>query len=123
MKVNKLLSLTDSFKNDCFARRALIFDIVLFVDTNKYSISCLVDTGCCFHAVIDTTVAHKMCDALKITFYQLSKLRPVAAYDEHQKKSIVKAVYLSMTFQNHTEHTLSMLLTNLEQHVIILSKL
>ncbi len=82
----------------------------------------MIDNDCTDYSFIDIDVAHQVCEVLKISFLKLNKVREVKNYDERRDKDITHVIYSSMIIQNHTESFISMMITKLDQHSIILEK-
>lgn len=61
-------------------------------------------------------------ETLNIKFVQLIKLKRVKKYNEKSKRSIIYVIYLFMTIFNHTKNLISLIITHLKQHDVILKK-
>jgi hypothetical protein len=110
-----------NFEDIFFDDKSIIIDCTLDLK-NEYKIKAMIDNECIDYSFIDTDIAHKVCELLKIEFLQLNKLREVKNYDEKKSKNITYAIYSSMIIQNHTENCISMMIIKLDQHSIILEK-
>jgi NMD protein affecting ribosome stability and mRNA decay len=82
----------------------------------------MIDNECIDYSFIDTDIAHKVCELLRIELLQLNKSREVKNYDERRNKDIIHVIYSFMTIQDHTESCISMMNIKLDQHSIILDK-
>jgi hypothetical protein len=109
-----------NFENTLFDDKSVIVNCIL---ESEYKTRAMIDNDCTDYSFIDTDVAHQVCEVLKISFLKLNKSREVKSYDERRSKNITHAIYFSMTIQNHTESSISMMITKLDQHSIILKKL
>jgi NMD protein affecting ribosome stability and mRNA decay len=110
-----------NFEDTLFDDKSIIVDCILdFKD--EYKIKAMIDNECIDYSFIDTDIAHKVCELLRIEFLQLNKSREVKNYDERRNKNITHALYSSMIIQNHTKSCISMIIIKLDQHSIIFEK-
>ncbi len=111
------------FEDNFFDNASIIVNCILDLDNdNEYKIRAMIDNDCIDYSFINIDIAHKMCDLLRISSLKLNKSREVKSYDERRSKNITHVIYLSMTIQDHTESSISMMITKLDQHSIILRK-
>jgi hypothetical protein len=110
---------TCNFENILFDDKSVIVNCIL---ESEYKTRAMIDNNCTDYSFIDIDVAHQVCEVLKISFLKLNKSREVKNYDERRDKNIIHAIYSSMTIQNHTESSISMMIIKLDQHSIILRK-
>ncbi len=68
------------------------------------------------YAFIDESVAHSLCEILKIESVQLIKKRLVKVYDEQKNQVITHFICSKMIIQEHIESLISMLIIKLRQH-------
>jgi hypothetical protein len=110
-----------NFEDTLFDDKSVIVDCILDLK-DEYKTRAMIDNECIDYSFIDTDIAHKVCELLRIEPLQLNKSRGVKDYDERRNKDITHAIYSSMTIQDHTESCTSMMITKLDQHSIILDK-
>jgi hypothetical protein len=110
-----------NFEDSLFDDKSVIVECTLELDS-EYIIKTMIDNDCTDYSFIDTDIAQQVCEALKISLLKLNKFREVKDYDERKNKNITHAIYSFMIIQNHTENSISMMITKLDQHSIILSK-
>jgi hypothetical protein len=110
-----------NFENSLFDDKSVIVECTLELD-NEYIIKAMIDNECTGYSFIDTDIAHQVCEALEISLLKLNKSREVKNYDGRRNKNITHAIYSSMIIQNHTKSSISMMITKLDQHSIILDK-
>ncbi len=68
-------------------------------------------------------IAQIVYDQLQIESLTLIKAKSIQEFDDHYvKKLITHVIYLNLTVQDHTIDTASMLITQLNQHQMILEK-
>jgi hypothetical protein len=111
-----------NFEDTLFDDKSIIVDCILDLKS-EYKTKAMIDNECIDYSFIDTDIAHKVCELLKIESLQLNKSREVKNYDERRNKDITHVIYSSMIIQNHIESCTSMMITKLDQHSIILEKL
>jgi len=64
-----------------------------------------------------------VCNQLQIKFLTLIKAKSIREFDDHYaKKLITHVIYLNLIIQSHTIEIASMLITQLDQHQMILEK-
>ncbi len=112
-----------NFEDNLFDDKSIIVNCTLDLDNDsEYKIRAMIDNECIDYSFIDTNIAHKVCERLKIVSLKLNKSREVKDYDERRNKNITHVIYSLMIIQNHTENSISMMITKLDQHSIILEK-
>ncbi len=120
---NVLISSTTSMSNDSFASESLITECVLSSNKISYSLKSLIDIEAADYSFIDEVIAQIVCDQLQIESLTLIKAKSIRKFDDHYaKKLITHVIYLNLTVQDHTIDTASMLITQLDQHQMILEK-
>jgi hypothetical protein len=108
-----------NFEDILFNDRSVIVNCIL---ESEYKTRAMIDNDCIDYSFIDIDIAHQVCEMLKIIFLKLNKSREVKNYDERRDKNITHVIYSFMTIQNHTKSSISMMITKLDQHSIILKK-
>ncbi len=120
---NVLISSTMSSSNDFFASKSLTTECVLSSNEINYSLKSLIDIEAADYSFIDELITQNVCDYLQIESLSLIKLKSIRKFDDHYaKKLIIHAIYLNLTVQDHMKHFVSMLITQLDQHQMILEK-
>jgi hypothetical protein len=109
------------FEDNLFDDASIIVDCILDLE-REYKIKAMIDNDYTEYSFIDTDIAHKVCELLKIEFLRLNKSREVKNYDDRRNKDIIHVIYLSMIIKNHTKSSISMMIIKLDQHSIILDK-
>ncbi len=109
--------------NDLFALKSLTTECILSSNEISYSLKSLIDIEAADYSFIDELIAQNVCDHLQIKSLSLIKLKSIRKFDDHYaKKLITHAIYLNLTVQDHMKHFVSMLITWLDQHQMILEK-
>jgi len=118
-----LISSTMNSSNDFFALKSLTMKCVLSSNEISYSLKSLIDTEAADYSFIDELIAQNVCNHLQIESLSLTKLKPIRKFDDHYaKKFITHTIYLNLTVQDHMKCFVSMLITRLDQHQMILEK-
>jgi len=118
-----LISSTMSSSIDFFASKSLTIECVLSSNEISYSLKSLIDTEVADYSFIDKLIAQNVCDHLQIKSLSLIKLKSIRKFDDYYaKKLIIHAIYLNLTVQDHMKRFVSMLITRLDQHQMILEK-
>ncbi len=120
---NVLISSTTSSSNDFFASKSLTTECVLSSNEISYSLKSLIDTEAADYSFIDELIAQNVCDHLQIESLSLTKFKSIREFNDHYaKKLITHAIYSNLTVQDHMKRFVSMLITQLDQHQMILEK-
>ncbi len=123
MMKDVLISSTISSSDDFFALKSLITECVLFSNEISYSLKSLIDIEAADYSFINELIAQNVCNHLQIESLSLIKLKSIRRFNDHYtKKLITHAIYLNLTVQDYTIDTVSMLITQLNQHQIIFKK-
>ncbi len=118
-----LISSTTSSSNDLFVLKSLTTECVLSSNEISYSLKSLIDTEAADYSFIDKLIAQNVCDHLQIESLSLIKLKSIRKFDDHYaKKLITHTIYLNLTVQDHMKRFIFMLITQLNQHQMILEK-
>ncbi len=118
-----LISSTMSSSNDLFASKSLTIECVLSNNEISYSLKSLIDIEAADYSFIDELIAQNVCDYLQIESLSLTKLKSIREFDDHYaKKLITHAIYSNLTVQDYMKRFVSMLITRLDQHQMILEK-
>jgi len=123
MMKDVLISSTMSSSDDLFASKSLTIECVLSSNEISYSLKSLIDIEAADYSFINELIAQNVYDHLQIEFLSLIKLKSIRKFDDHYaKKLITHAIYLNLTVQDHMKRFVSMLITQLNQHQMILEK-
>ncbi len=118
-----LISSTMSSLNDLFASKSLTTECVLSSNEISYSLKSLIDIKAADYSFIDEVITQIVCDQLQIELLTLIKAKSIQEFNDHyDKKSITHVIYSNLTVQDHMIDTASMLITQLNQHQMILEK-
>jgi len=118
-----LISSTISMSDNSFASESLTTEYVLSSNEISYSLKSLIDIEAADYSFIDEVITQIVCDQLQIESLTLIKTKSIREFNDHYaKRLITHVIYLNLTVQNHTVEITSMLITQLDQHQMILEK-
>ena len=118
-----LISSTTSMSNDSFASESLTIEYVLSSNEISYSLKSLIDIKAADYSFINEVIVQIDYDQLQIELLTLIKTKSIREFNNYYaKKLITHVIYLNLTVQNHTIEIASMLITQLDQHQMILEK-
>jgi len=118
-----LISSTMSMSDDFFASESLTTECVLSSNEISYSLKSLIDIEAADYSFIDEVIAQIVYNQLQIKSLTLIKAKTIREFDDHYaKKLITHAIYSNLMIQDHTINIASMLITQLNQHQMILEK-
>jgi hypothetical protein len=110
-----------NLKDDLFDEDSVIKSCILD-DENQYLVKAMINNDCTEYSFVNNIIVRKICKALHISSIKLNKSRKMKDYDERMSESIIHVIYLRITIKNHVESSISLLITKLSQHDIILKK-
>ncbi len=105
-------------KDDLFDESSVLIDCLM----RKFSSIKMINIDVTEYAFVDESVAQRICDVMIIKLIKLMKKRVIKAYDDKKNQIITHAIYSSMIIQKHIESLTLMLITKLDQQIIILIK-
>ncbi len=112
-----------SMSDDSFASESLTTECILSSNEISYSLKSLIDIEAADYSFIDEVIAQIVCDQLQIKSLTLIKTKSIQEFNDHYaKKLITRVIYLNLTVQSYTIEITSMLITQLDQHQMILEK-
>jgi len=109
--------------NDSFASESLTIECILSSNEINYSLKSLIDIEAADYSFINEVIAQIVCDQLQIKFLTLIKAKSIREFNDHYaKKLITHVIYSNLTIQDHMMSIISILITQLDQHQMILEK-
>ena len=112
---------TSILSENLFNERA--FETVCKLKNNdEFKTSDLLNTDSTEHAFIDEKFAQEICEKLQITFQQLLKLKLIREFDDKSEITIIHVIYSIMTVNKHRKNLISLLITKLRNHKLILKR-
>ena len=112
-----------NMSDDSFASESLTIECVLSSNEISYSLKSLIDIKAADYSFIDEVIAQIVCDQLQIKSLTLSKAKSIQEFDDHYvKKLIIHVIYSNLNVQDYMINMTFMLITQLDQHQMILEK-
>ena len=117
-----MLISASSLLGNLFTNEALVIACSLG-RMNEINTTFLLNTETTSITFIDLAMAYYICDVLQISFIQLAKPKPIREFDGKPASLITHAIYPTLAVQGYTESLALFLVTKLDQHPLIFSKL
>ncbi len=118
-----LVSSMMSMSDDSFASESLTIECILSSNEISYSLKLLINIEAANYSFIDEVITQIVCDQLQIKSLTLIKAKSIQEFDDHYvKKLITHVIYSNLTVQDHMINIAFMLITQLNQHQMILEK-
>jgi len=110
--------------DDLFDFKSFIVDIILSSLEKIFRFFALIDIEVTNMTFIDESLMSKLCECFDIQLILLSKSKLIRLYDEiSDRKSITYTLYTLIMIQEHKNEMMSLLITCLDQHKIIIENL
>ncbi len=117
-KLDEILSKENYFE------KSFLIDVHLISQNQSFSLRLLIDSDSVIYMIIHSNLVDKVCEKLKIQFISLAKEKLIRDYDEKiSKKIITHKILLNLIIESHKKLIVSMLITDIDHHEVILSKL
>ncbi len=110
--------------DDSFDFKSFTVDVILSSLEKIFRSLALIDTEVTDMTFINESLMSKLCEHFDIQSISLSKSKSIQSYDEtFDWKLITHALYTLIMIQEHKNEMMSLLITCLEQHKIIIENL
>ncbi len=110
-----------SMFDDSFNFKSFIIDVILNSLEKIFRFLALINTEVINMTFINESLMSELCECFDIQLISLSKSKLIQSYDEiFNQKSITHALYTSIMIQEHKNEMISLLITCLDQHKIII---
>jgi len=119
-----LCSQIEVLSKENYFEKSFLINAFLISQSNSFSLCSLIDSDFVVYTLIHDKLVDKVCQKLEIQFILLAKEKLIREYDEKlARKTITHKILLNLTIESHKKLTVSMLITDIEHHEAILSKL
>ncbi len=119
-----LISCFINMLDDSFDFKSFIVDVILNSLEKIFRFFALIDIKVTDMTFIDDSLISELCERFDIQSISLFKSKSIRSYDETlDRRSITYALYISVTIQEHKNEMMSLLITRLDQHKIIIDNL
>jgi len=119
-----LCKLDEILSKENYFEKSFLIDTHLISQNWSFSLHSLIDSDSIAYTIIHSNLVNKVCKKLKIQFISLTKEKLIRDYDEKIfKKIITDKILLNLIIESHKKLTVSMLITDIDHHEVILDKL
>jgi len=107
-----------------YFEKSFLVDVTLFLQDEFFKLQSLIDSDLMIYILIHIKLVDQICQKLEIQLIQLAKEKLIREYDEKlMKKIITHKILLNLTVESHKKLTVSILITDINHHDVILKKL
>ena len=103
-------------------KRFLVIICTLSFNDNRHRLETLIDIDAIDYAFIDKEIAQLVCNMLSMKLVLLLKSKSLIEFDDRHVSFIIHAIYFKLTIELHFELIVFLLITDLDNHSIILEK-
>jgi len=119
-----LCKLDEILLKENYFEKSFLIDTHLISQNRSFSLRSLIDSDSVIYTIIHSNLVDKVCKKLKIQSISLTKEKLIRDYDEKiSKKIITHKILLNLIIESHKKLTVSILITDIDHHEVILSKL
>ena len=119
-----LISCFISMLDDSFDFKSFIVNIILSSLEKIFRSFALINIKVTDMMFINNILISELCERFDIQSISLFKSKSIHSYDKIlDRRSITHALYISITIQEHKNEMMSLLITHLNQHKIIIDNL
>ncbi len=119
-----LISCFINMLDDSFDFKSFIVNIILSNLEKIFRFLILINIKVIDMTFINDSLISKLCKCFDIQSILLFKLKSIRSYDKTlDRRSITHALYISVTIQEYKNEMMSLLITRLDQHKIIINNL
>ena len=119
-----MYKLDEILSEENYFEKLFLIDISLNSQNQSFSLHSLIDSDSVTYMLIYNNLVNKVCKKLEIQSISLTKEKLIRDYDEKIfKKIITHKILLNLIIESHKKLTVSMLITDIDHHEVILSKL
>ncbi len=113
-----------SMFDDSFDFKSFIMNIILSSLEKIFRFLALINIEVTDMMFINDSLISELCECFDIQSISLFKSKSIRSYDKiFNRRSITHALYISVTIQEHKNEMMSLLITRLDQHKIIIDNL
>jgi len=116
-----LISYFINMLDDSFDFKSFIVNIILSSLEKIFRFFTLIDIKVTDMMFINDSLISELCERFNIQSISLFKSKSICSYDRiFDRRFITHALYISVTIQEHKNEMMSLLITHLNQHKIII---
>jgi len=119
-----LCKLDEILLKENYFEKSFLIDAHLISQNQSFSLCSLINSDSIVYTIIHSNLVNKVCEKLKIQSISLAKEKLIRDYDEKIfKKIITHKILFNLIIESYKKLTVSMLITDINHHEVILSKL
>jgi len=123
VKIIFLCNLDEILLKENYFNKSFLVNALLILQNESFSLCSLIDSDSVIYMIIHINLVNKVCKELKIQFISLIKKKLIKEYDEKIfKKIIIHKILSNLIIESHKKLTVSMLITDIDHHEVILEK-
>jgi len=123
VKIISLCNLDEILLKENYFDKSFLINALLILQNESFSLHSLIDSDSIIYTIIHINLVNKVCKELRIQFILLTKEKLIKKYDEKIfKKTITHKILLNFIIESHKKLTVSMLITDINHHEVILEK-
>jgi len=123
VKIISLCNLNEILSKENYFDKSFLVDTLFILQNKSFSLRFLINSDSVVYMIIHINLVNKVCEELKIQSISLIKEKLIKEYDEKIfKKTIIHKILLNLIIESHKKLTVSMLITDINHHEVILEK-
>ena len=124
IEIISLCKLDEILSKENYFEKLFLIDAHLISQSQSFSLRSLINSDSVVYMIIHFNLVDKVCKKLRIQSISLTKEKLIRDYDEKIfKKTITHKILLNLIIESHKKLTVLMLITDINHHEVILSKL
>ncbi len=124
IKVISLYKLDEILLKENYFEKLFLINVHLILQNQSFSLHSLINNDLIIYIIIHINLVEWVCEELEIQFISLIKEKLIKEYDEKIfKKIITHKILLNLIIESYKKLMISMLITDINHHEVILSKL
>ncbi len=124
IKVISLYKLDEILLKENYFEKSFLINVHLILQNQSFSLHSLINNDLIIYIIIHINSVEWVCKELEIQFISLIKEKLIKEYNEKIfKKIITHKILLNLIIESYKKLMISMLITNINHHKVILSKL
>ncbi len=123
MKIISFCNLDEILSKENYFDKSFLINALFILQNESFSLCSLINSNSVVYTIIHINLVDKICEELRIQFISLTKEKLIKKYDEKIfKKTIIHKILLNLIIESHKKLTVSMLITDIDHHEVILEK-
>ncbi len=123
VKIISLCNLDEILSKENYFDKSFLVNALLISQNESFNLRSLIDSDSAVYTIIHINLVNRVCKELKIQPISLTKKKLIKEYDEKiSKKTITHKILLNLIIESHKKLTVSMLITDINHHEVILEK-